>query len=152
MADIGITSDQIIEAKCKPYLDTVESEEEKQAFLQRMKDAAKTFIQNFINKINAILDAITETCNKIIASASTWAAQIVAIAVPDPMAPKAGAASAVSLKNSVEMAKANLSVANAQMAEVNGFVSMAGVGVLPIIETTTNLLSSANSALQAIPI
>lgn len=34
MADIGITSDQIIEAKCSPYLETIESEEEKQAFLQ----------------------------------------------------------------------------------------------------------------------
>ena len=146
MADIGITSDQIIEAKCSPYLETIESEEEKQAFLQRMKDAAKTFIQNFINKINAILDSITETCNKIISSASTWAAQIVAIATPDPTAPKAGAASMVSLKNSVE------SIANAQMAEVNEFVSLAGVGVPPIIETTTSLLSSADSALQAIPI
>jgi hypothetical protein len=152
MADIGITSDQIIEAKCSPYLETIESEEEKQAFLQRMKDAAKTFIQNFINKINAILDSITETCNKIISSASTWAAQIVAIATPDPTAPKAGAASLVSLKNSVEMAKSNLSIANAQMAEVNEFVSLAGVGVPPIVETTTSLLSSADYALQAIPI
>lgn len=58
----------------------------------------------------------------------------------------------VSLKNSVEMAKSNLSIANAQMAEVNEFVSLAGVGVPPIIETTTSLLSSADSALQAIPI
>lgn len=48
MADIGITPDQIIEAKCSPYLETIESEEEKQAFLQRMKDAAKTFIQNLL--------------------------------------------------------------------------------------------------------
>lgn len=29
MADIGITTDQIIEAKCSPYLETIESEEEK---------------------------------------------------------------------------------------------------------------------------
>ena len=49
-------------------------------------------------RINS-LDSITETCNKIIPSASTWAAQIVAIATPDPTAPKAGAASLVSLKN-----------------------------------------------------
>lgn len=152
MANIGITPDQIIEAKCSAYLETLSSEEEKQKFLQGMKDAAKTFIQNFIDKVNATLDSITETCNKIISSASTWSAQIVAIAIPDPMAPKAGAASLISLKNSVEMAKANLSVANAQMAEVNEFVSLAGVGVPPIIETTTSLLSSANSALQAIPI
>ena len=40
----------------------------------------------------------------------------------------------------------------AQMAEVNEFVSLAGVGVPPIVETTTSLLSSADYALQAIPI
>ena len=164
MADIGITPDQVLQAKNAEYLATLEPQEgdteeekeekakRKEEFLNKLKDAAKEAIQAIIDKINAIIDSIIETCEKIIAAAESWAAQIVAIATPDPTAPKAGAASAVSLKNSVAMAKSNLAIANAQISEVNQLVAMTGLPTPEVVNTTAQLISTASSVLNAIPV
>ena len=50
------------------------------------------------------------------------------------------------------MAKSNLAIANAQMAEVNQLVAMTGLPTPEVVNTTAQLISTASSVLNAIPV
>ena len=117
-----------------------------------MKDAAQAAIQAKIDEAEALLESIEETANTCISNATTWSAQITAIAVPDPMAPKAAAASLVSLKNAVSMAKANLSVASSQLLSLTAICGGFGLPLPAPVTAAAALINSASSALSIIPI
>lgn len=147
---LGIDVDTVIRTKCKDYLETLGDQAE--SYVQEMKDAAKDAIQAQIDKAEALLKSVQDTAESCISNAPTWSAQVVAIAVPDPMAPKSGAAVLVSLKNSVSMAKANLSSASAQLLDLLGTINGLGVPVPPVVNTASKSITTAQSALDAIPI
>lgn len=164
MAALGITLDMIIELKNKEYLETLKpkdtdteeqkekKEKRKKEFIQGLKDAIKDVIEQQIAKAEALLASVVMTVQQIVKAVPTWTAQIAALAVPDPMAPKAGAGALLSIKNSVAMAKSNIAVASAQMEELTGLINTFGVESPAIIATTKESLSSADSLLNTVPI
>lgn len=151
MAQLGLTVDSVIRVKCKPYLDTL-PEDKANAYIQRMKDAAGETIQFKIDEAEAILTSIQDTTQTCINNASSWATQIAAIAVPDVQAPKAGAASLLSLQNAVKMAKANLSVSSAQAETIQIILLGLGTGIPQVVIDAITAIDTANTALNSIPL
>lgn len=164
MGQLGIDVDMVIDAKTKDYCDSLEpsendSEEVKeekkkkiQEFKEKIKEATQEFIQQKIDEAEALYKSIVTTCENAIKSATTWSVQVPAMAVPDPMAPKAGAASLVALKNSVSMAKAQVEEANSKLTSLNTLVQGFGIPIPAPIYTATTLINQATSLLGVIPI
>ena len=149
---LNITVDNVLEAKTSEYLATLPTEEDRVNFINSLKESSGQYIQKKIDEAEALLVGIQTTANNAISCSTTWAAQIAAIAVPDPTAPKAGAAALVSLSNSVSMAKGNLQTSNAQLLQLQEMIEMMGVSMPSIVDTTKSLLDQAISALNSIPI
>lgn len=151
MASLGINVEMVIEAKLKSYLDTL-PENEVQPYIDNMALSVGNRIQSKIDEADALINSIITTCNGLTTNASSWAAQIPIITVPDPMAPKASAASLASLITAVQSGKGEVEVANSQMLQLNEIVGMMGVEIPPIIGQTQQLIDSTRSLLNSIPI
>lgn len=151
MASLGINVEMVIKAKLKSYLDTL-PENEVQPYIDNMALSVGNQIQSKIDEADALINSIITTCNGLTTNASSWAAQIPIITVPDPMAPKASAASLASLITAVQSGKVEVEVANSQMLQLNEIVGMMGVEIPPIIGQTQQLIDSTRSLLNSIPI
>lgn len=151
MASLGINVEMVIKAKLKSYLDTL-PENEVQPYIDNMALSVGNQIQSKIDEVDALINSIITTCNGLTTNASSWAAQIPIITVPDPMAPKASAASLASLITAVQSGKGEVEVANSQMLQLNEIVGMMGVEIPPIISQTQQLIDSTKSLLNSIPI
>lgn len=151
MASLGINVEMVIKAKLKSYLDTL-PENEVQPYIDNMALSVGNQIQLKIDEADALINSIITTCNGLTTNASSWAAQIPIITVPDPMAPKASAASLASLITAVQSGKGEVEVANSQMLQLNEIVGMMGVEIPPIIGQTQQLIDSTRSLLNSIPI
>lgn len=151
MASLGINVEMVIKAKLKSYLDTL-PENEVQPYIDNMALSVGNQIQSKIDEADALINSIITTCNGLTTNASSWAAQIPIITVPDPMAPKASAASLASLITAVQSGKGEVEVANSQMFQLNEIVGMMGVEIPPIIGQTQQLIDSTRSLLNSIPI
>lgn len=150
---LGITVDQIIENKFGSYLDSL-TPEKRQEFLNSMKEAAMDMLNQKIAEAEALYKGIKTTANNVITASSEWAYQLPIIAVSDPMAPKSSAAVLVSLKQSVNMAKANIDSAAGQLSHQTiilafGFTSG---GPVDIINSLSSLVNTASTALSVIPL
>lgn len=151
MGSLGISVDDVIEAKTGSYLDTLD-EENRESYKEKLKEASQEQIQAKIDEAEALLESITTTCNGIISNCTSWSVQIPTMAVPDPMAPKSSVAVLASLTTSVQTAKGNISVANSQMSQLTQIVSMLGVPIPSIVGQTQSLINTASNALDAIPL
>lgn len=151
MASLGINVEMVIKAKLKSYLDTL-PENEVQPYIDNMALSVGNRIQSKIDEADALINSIITTCNGLTTNASSWAAQIPIITVPDPMAPKASAASLASLITAVQSGKGEVEVANSQMLQLNEIVGMMGVEIPSIIGQTQQLIDSTRSLLNSIPI
>lgn len=151
MASLGINVEMVIKAKLKSYLNTL-PEDEAQSYIDNMASSVGNQIQSKIDEADALINSIIITCNGLTTNASSWAAQIPIITVPDPMAPKASAASLASLITAVQSGKGEIEVANSQMLQLNEIVGMMGVKIPSIIGQTQQLIDSTRSLLNSIPI
>lgn len=164
MAELGITTDLVIDIKTKDYQDSLEPSEEdseevkedkkqkKEKFKKEIKEACEKAIQQKIDEAEALYQSIKTTCKNTISNAAIWSVQIPAISVPDPTAPKAGAASMAALKTSIAIAKANVTEASSKLTLLTGIIEGFGIPLPAPVSQISSLISQANSAINAIPL
>lgn len=148
---LNIVPEDIIRSICKPYIETLD-QEKSTSYIEDMKSAIGAALQKQIDQLESWCASIKILTQNTISSAAGWAAQIAAIATPDPSAPKAGAAVMVSLKNSVSEAKGEINMASSQLEEVTGTLDLWGLSYPNAISDISSLLTTCKTVLNAIPV
>lgn len=165
MGALGITPDMVINSMTKDYQDSLapketDTEEEKNlkkekldSFVNDMKEAAAFYIQNQIDKLEALYKGAQTTVQNVITAAPMWAGQISAMTTgPDPMAPKSGIAIVASIKQSVSMAKASIEQVTGTISEITSIIEMFMISLPPAISTMVEMVNTASQLLSAIPL
>ena len=147
---LNLSPVKIIESLNKEYLDTLNSQE-KVKYINSIKESTSVYLDAQIAEMEGIYNSVKTTLNNTLQSAATWAIQIPLIATPEPAAPKTGAATLVSLKNSVSQAKAQVESAASQLEQLKMGLSLWRMEDSSVSNLFT-LLSEVRNALNLIPL
>lgn len=146
--NLGITVEQVVEAKFGSYLNTL-SKEEREKKLKEYSEAAGDSIRGAIKEAETMVDSVQTTITTITSSVPTTIAQIASLAAL--IDPTAKATQLISIKEAIGNAKDQINRANAQLSSISTLLSQLSLN-LPIVNTLTGGLASVTALLNTIPV
>lgn len=148
MAQLGIDPELIIKTQFKEYTDTL-PEEEKDSFIDEMKESIGEQLQLQIDKAEELLTSVQDGCNNLISGAPSW---MISAVTADPMAPVASAGTIASTVGAVKAAKSTIGIIGCNLSALLGMLACWRIPVPAPVTAAAALINTASAALNAIPI